>query len=160
MNPFHTQETEPGVHPLNDLQLLPPDQAAPPDWFELGRQPVMLLLGQTHQQLKLVYRRGAANPLTSVETFASQSPPDRRLWSRAQSPEFRSAAKNSSPDAHALWLRRGSSHPPLRRLALISGHWSDTTASDWIELRSQWRMVRFNFSDTGAEFVFLAFSTR
>lgn len=160
MNPFHIQETQPGVHPLNGLQLLQPEQSLEPDWFELRRQPLMLLLGYTHRQLKMAYRRGAANPLTSVEVFASHTPPDRRLWTRANSPEFRSASKESKPQLHALWLRRGTVHPPITRLALIWGHWDDTTPDDWVELRSQWKLARFNFSDTLAEYSLLAFSQR
>lgn len=145
---------------MNDLRLLAPEQRLEEGWLVLGREPLQLLFGAHRRLVNVVYRRGEADPLTGLALFPSKSPPDRRIWTRDPGPEFRSAAKDSPPEAQALWLRRGNSHPPVRRLALITGPWSEMAAVDWVELRSQWRMIPFDFSDTLADFACLAFSIR
>lgn len=157
--PCLIHETASCALPVNDLRLIPADESLAEDWLALGPEPVQLLLAEGRRLLRLVYRRGELNPLTSV-ALLSRQPPDRRIWSRADRWDFRAARKDSSPETQALWLRRGNAHPALRRLAMITGQCSEMTASDWVEIRPHWRMVEFNFSDTLAEFSLLAFSTR
>ena len=158
---YHIQESAPNGDPVNDLRLITTDESMEDGWLELGREPFQLLVGGRHRLFRVMYRHGPTSPLTSLAVFSTKTKVDRRLWSRAYQLDFRSAAKSDQPvEPQALWLRRGPRHPPLRRLALITGQWSDLTAEDRVELRSQWRLVDFCFSDTLADYVFLGFSIR
>ncbi len=157
---YRIDESAPGSRPIQDLRFLSAEEPLGEGWLELGPEPLQLLLRSGRRLLRVVYRRGETGPLTSLAVFPQSSKPDRRLWSPAQSQEFRSAAKDSPAEYQALWLRRGSAHPPVRRLARITGQWSDMTNAEWLELRSQWKLLQYEFSDTSALFDWLAFSTR
>jgi len=47
---------------------------------------------------------------------------------------------------------------PIQDLGLLLPE--EPLAEDWVELRSQWKLVQFNFSDTSADFAWLAFLAR
>ena len=107
-------QLDPG--PIEDQRLLLPEETVAEDWLELGPEPVQLIVGTKRRLLRVVYRRRDQPP----DLLGGLSP-IRRAWSRAHREE--------------LWLRRGASHPPLLRLAMITGHWGEMSPEDWVELR-------------------------
>lgn len=152
-------QSAPALGFINDLKLVPPESIEE-GWLKLGCEPVQLLVEGRRQLLWVVYRQGETAPLTSIALFSQREKPDRRAWSQAYPSEFRSASKKAGAESQSLWVRRGPTHPPLRRLAMISGAWSENDAIDFKEITAEWKLVSFNFSDTLADYAFLAFSAR
>lgn len=163
---YRILESPPAADPLVGFSLLLTTDPVPDGCDTLRSDVIQVSVDGQHREIVLSYRMGsdakgaqAGRPINGLALYPTQTRPE-KAWKPAHPWSFASAAKGKPSESKRLYLRQGTPHPPIRRLAILSGLWEDLTPSDWNQLRSQWKLLPFNFANNLAEFAHIGFSTR